>query len=330
LGNSLSVLGDNAFADSMKLGALDVGSNTVLMLAVEWDADEKIRVLEDMSRITRLGRGVDASGRLDPESAARTLDAIAEFADRASALGVEKIVGAATAAVRDAADGSAFLADVGRRTGVALEIISGQTEAQLCYLSTRKGLRISPAEKLLIVDIGGGSTELIRAQPDQALEVVSLQIGSVRLTERIINHDPPEAGETAALRTLVEQSLDELGWPYHPAAMVGIAGPVTTLCAIAQGLERYSSERVHGYRLATAEIQRLIGVMGSIPLEQRKRLPGMEPGRADVLYAGATILQCILNHFGCAEVIVSDQGVRWGLIWREIERQKNPIISGTE
>jgi len=305
----------------MKLAALDVGSNTVLMLVVECCVEEKPHVLGDMARITRLGRGVDACGHLDPESAARTLDTIAEFADKARALGVEKIVGAATAALRDAADGSDFLASVKSRTGITLEIISGQTEAQLSYLSTRKALGISPAEKLLIVDIGGGSTELIRAEPDQPLEVVSLQLGSVRLTERIIHHDPPAANEKETLRAIVDDSLRELGWNYRPAKAVGIAGTVTTLCAIALGLERYSAETIHGSRLAAAEIVRLIELLGSIPLEQRKQLRGMEPGRADVLFAGAVILERVMKCFGCGEVIVSDQGVRWGLMWREVATQ---------
>jgi exopolyphosphatase/guanosine-5'-triphosphate,3'-diphosphate pyrophosphatase len=309
----------------MKLAALDVGSNTVLMLAVEYGAGQKPRVLADWSRITRLGRGVDASGHLHPESAMQTLDAIAEFADRARGLGVEKIAGVATAALRDASDGADFLARVRQRTGITLEIISGQTEAQLSYLSTRKGLSLSPADKLLIVDIGGGSTELIRAESGHALDVVSLQLGSVRLTERFIHHDPPHPSEAELLRTTVDEALHHLGWNYRPALMVGIAGTVTTLCAIALGLERYAPESVHGHRLGAAEISRLVDLLGSMPLERRKQLPGMEPGRADVLFAGAIILERVMNWFGCEEIIVSDQGVRWGLMWREVERQTPAI-----
>jgi exopolyphosphatase / guanosine-5'-triphosphate,3'-diphosphate pyrophosphatase len=310
----------------MKLAALDVGSNTVLMLAVEWNAEQEPRVLADWSRITRLGRGVDASGHLDPESAMRTLEAIAEFADRARQLGVEKIVGAATAALRDASDGAEFLARVRQRAGIALEIISGQTEAELSYLSTRKGLDLSPADKLLIVDIGGGSTELIRAEPGRALDVVSLQLGSVRLTERFIHHDPPHPSEAEMMRSAVDKELHHLGWNYQPARMVGIAGTVTTLCAIALKLERYAPEAVHGYRLGAAEISRLIELLGSLPLEQRQQLPGMEPGRADVLFAGAIILERVMDCFEGGEIIVSDQGVRWGLMWREVERLA-PAIS---
>lgn len=306
----------------MKIAALDVGSNTVLMLVVDCAAEQKPRVLADMARITRLGRGVDACGQLDPDSAARTLDTIAEFTNKARELGAETIVGAATAALRDAANGSEFLADVKQSTGLALEIISGQTEAQLSYLSTQKGLGISSAEKLLIVDIGGGSTELIRADPEHPLEVVSLQLGSVRLTERIIHHDPPLASEEQTLRAFIDNLLGEVGWDYRPAKMVGIGGTVTTLCAIQLGLERYAPESVHGYRLEAAEIRRLIGLLGSMPLEQRKQLRGMEPDRADVLFAGAVALEQVMHYFECPEVFVSDQGVRWGLMWREFERQK--------
>jgi exopolyphosphatase / guanosine-5'-triphosphate,3'-diphosphate pyrophosphatase len=309
----------------MKLAALDVGSNTVLMLVFEYTGDDKSHVLADLARITRLGRGVDANGRLDPHSAARTLDTISEFTDRARALGAEKIVGVATAALRDAADGPDFLARVKERTGVTLEIISGQTEAQLSYLSTQKGLGISPAEKLLIVDIGGGSTELIRAEPAHALDVISLQLGSVRLTERIVHHDPPLPDEAAAIRAIVDNSLHELGWNYSPARMVGIAGTVTTLCAIALGLEHHSVDVVHGHRLAVSEIRELIESLGSMPLERRKQLPGMDPDRADVLFAGALILERVASHFECREVIVSDQGVRWGLMWREVESRTSPI-----
>ena len=305
----------------MKIAALDVGSNSVLMLVADC-AEEEPHVVAEMGRITRLGRGVDACGRLDPDSAARTLDAIAEFTAKARELGAERIVGAATAALRDASDGSVFLADVKQRTGVALEIISGQVEAQLSYLSTRKGLGIRSTEKLLIVDIGGGSTELIRVDPEHVLEVVSLQLGSVRLTERIIHHDPPVASEEQTLRALIDNLLGELGWRVQPAKLVGIAGTVTTLCAIQLGLGRYTAESVHGYPLKAAEIRRLIELLGSLPLEQRKQLPGMEPGRADVLFPGAVILERVMNYFECPEVIVSDQGVRWGLIWRELEGEK--------
>lgn len=303
----------------MKLAALDVGTNTVLMLVVETTADGSLRKLAEMSRITRLGRGVDAKGGLDPVAAAKTLDAIAEFANQARALGAAKILTAATAALRDASDGADFIARVKARTSLDLDIISGKTEAHLAYLSSIKGLKLDLTSKLLIVDIGGGSTELIRAQPGGEVEGVSLQIGSVRLTERIVHSDPPHAREAADLRIAIDQALASLRWNFTPDTMVGIAGTVTTVCAVALGLTEYDAARVHGYQLAHSEVLRVLGQLCSVSLEARKQLPGVEPGRADVIFAGAAILERVMAHFKLDRVIVSDQGVRWGLIWRELD-----------
>jgi exopolyphosphatase/guanosine-5'-triphosphate,3'-diphosphate pyrophosphatase len=303
----------------MRLAALDVGTNTVLMLVVERGGDGQLRRLADLSRITRLGRGVDASGRLDPAAMDKTIDAIAEFVEQARALGAEKILTAATAALRDAANGADFLARVKARTGLDLEVISGQTEAQLAYLSAIKGLQLDLSSKILIVDIGGGSTELIRAQPGGAPDVVSLQIGSVRLTERFVHSDPPHVREAAELRVAIDEALAGLRWNFQPDLMVGIAGTVTTVCAVVLGLEHYDPDRVHGCRLAHGDVLRVIGQLGCVPLEQRKQIPGVEEGRADVIFAGAAILERVMAHFKLDQVIVSDQGVRWGLVWRELE-----------
>jgi exopolyphosphatase/guanosine-5'-triphosphate,3'-diphosphate pyrophosphatase len=231
---------------------------------------------------------------------------------------------AATAALRDAADGSEFIAQVKERTGIELQIIPGAEEAALSHLAVVRGLSLDPSLPLLIVDIGGGSTELIRAEPGADLKLVSLQIGSVRLTERCVRSDPPSDPDTASLRATIESALEGLGWRFRPARVVGIAGTVTTLCAVALGLHSYDSSVVHGYRLPRAEVDRVIGLLRSLPQIERLKLPGLPEGRADVLFAGATILERVLDRFGANEVTVSDQGVRWGLLWREIDRRYPP------
>ncbi len=304
----------------MKIAALDVGTNTILMLIAEQNGDGSLRKLGDFARITRLGRGVDASGKLNPEAASRTLDTIAEFVAKARGLGAEKILTAATSALRDAQDGAAFIARVKERCGVDLDIISGETEAQLSYLSSIKGLKLDPAGKVLIVDIGGGSTELIRAQPGGSIDGVSLQMGSVRLTERFIHSDPPGTREAIELRLAIDQALGGLRWNFQPDVMVGIAGTVTTVCAVALDMAVYDPDRVHGYELSETQVLQAIGRLGSVGIEERKRLPGVEEGRADVIFAGAAILERIMAHFNIGRVIVSGQGVRWGLIWRELEK----------
>jgi exopolyphosphatase/guanosine-5'-triphosphate,3'-diphosphate pyrophosphatase len=305
----------------MRLAALDVGTNTVLMLVAEPQADGSVRRVLDLQRITRLGQGVDSNHRLDPQAALRTLDAIAEFAEQARAAGAERILAAGTATLRDAADGESFIRRVRERASVELEIISGEAEAWLSYLAVTHGLRLDPARRVLIIDIGGGSTEFIRAEPGAKLQTASLQIGSVRLTERIVRSDPPTTHEAADLRLAIDAELQGLGWELKPEELVGIAGTVTTVCAVALEMETYDADRVHGYRLSRAEVERVLKLFGSMPLAERRKLKGLEPARADVIFAGAAILERVMSKCGVDHVVVSDQGVRWGLIWRELAVQ---------
>jgi exopolyphosphatase/guanosine-5'-triphosphate,3'-diphosphate pyrophosphatase len=302
----------------VKLATFDVGTNTVLMLAVEAEANRQPVPLLELARITRVGKGVDRTGRLDPEAVRRTLDTIFEFATMARAAGVEKMIGVATSAIRDAGNGPEFISEARHKAGVELQVIAGREEAELSRLAVVRGLALDPNLRLLIADIGGGSTELIRSQGDN-IHMVSLQIGSVRLTERIIHHDPPTPEEVAALRAAIDQQLDHLGWHYRPDALVGIAGTVTTVCAVALGLESYDSSIVHGHVLPREEVARTVRRFGELPLAERKRLKGLVEARADVIFAGGMILERIMERFQAPGVIVSDQGVRWGLVWRELE-----------
>jgi|SRR5579885_426222 len=300
--------------------ALDVGSNTVLMLIAEVSGSS-VRPLSELLRITRLGRSVDQEGRLDPKAAALTLAAIGEFVQQARGLGAQKILAAGTAALRDARNGEEFIEQVRRRAGVELEIISGQAEAELNFLAAVHGLRVDPAQPMLIVDIGGGSTELIRCEQGAPAAMASLQIGSVRLTERLIRHDPPTPDEQARIHETVREQLARLGWKdFHPRRLIGVAGTVTTVAAVAIGLHSRDHSGVHGGQLSAGQVAQTARRFFSLTVEQRKQLPGMIEGRADVICSGAAILDCITQHFGVERVIVSNQGVRWGLIYRELGR----------
>ncbi|MGH8011227.1 MAG: Ppx/GppA family phosphatase [Candidatus Binataceae bacterium] len=302
----------------MIFAALDVGTNTTLMLVAEAE-NNAVHPLAEMSRITRLGRGVDSNHMLDATAAARTADAITDFAQRARELGARKFLSAATSALRDAGNGAEFVAEVKRRAGLNLEIISGETEAELCHLAAIKGLELELAAKMLIVDIGGGSTELIRCEPGRKVDLTSPQIGSVRLSERLVHHDPPSAREGAELRVTIDQSLRDMQWDFEPDVMVGIAGTVVTVCAVALGLASYDAKIVHGHHLPQSEVLRVLARFGAVTLEERREIPGLEEGRADVIFAGTAILERVMGHFDMSEVIVSDQGVRWGLVWRALE-----------
>ncbi len=189
------------------------------------------------------------------------------------------------------------------------------------FLAATRGLKIDPAQSMLIVDIGGGSTELIRCEGGADPAMVSLQIGSVRLTERFISHDPPTNAEQGQVYDEVKEQLAPLGWDsFRPTNLVGVAGTVTSVCAVALGLKTYDHSIVHGRRLSQAEVQETARQFFGLTTEQRKRLPGMMEGRADVIAAGAAILDCVTQFFNAASVIVSDQGVRWGLMYRELEQ----------
>jgi exopolyphosphatase / guanosine-5'-triphosphate,3'-diphosphate pyrophosphatase len=318
----------------MRIGALDVGTNTVLMLVAETTPDGGARRVIDLARITRLGQGVDQSHRLDPAAALRTLDTIAEFVEQARATGAEKIVTAGTATLRDAADGESLIRRVRERTGIELEIVSGETEAWLSYLAVVRGLHLDSSQRLLIVDIGGGSTEFIRAggnatefistESSVKLQMASLQIGSVRLTERILHHDPPTTREAADLRLAIDAELTGLGWKFDADLLVGIAGTVTTVCAIALEMDTYDPDRAHGYELSRDDVERVLAMLGSMPLAARRKLKGLDPARADVIFAGTAILERVMSEADVNSVTVSDQGVRWGLVWRELGALAQP------
>jgi exopolyphosphatase / guanosine-5'-triphosphate,3'-diphosphate pyrophosphatase len=308
-----------ADAPSTTVAALDVGSNTVLMLVAELSG-AGLRPLADWMKITRLGRGVDRTGMLDPGAALLTLDAIAEFVEKARALGAQKFLTAATAAMRDARNGPQFIERVRQRTGVNLDVISGQTEAQLNFLSAVHGLNIDPAQAMLIVDIGGGSTELIRCERGAPSAMVSLQIGSVRLTERFVRNDPLSAQERSQIYQTVTDQLGSLRWEnFRPVRVVGVAGTVTTVGAIAIDLRTYDHSSVHGLQLTDSQIAGTARRLFSLTVAQRKALPAMVEGRADVICAGAAILDAVTQFFHAQTVTVSDRGVRWGLVYRELE-----------
>ncbi len=307
----------------MKLATFDVGTNTVLMLLVELQGNDKLKPLLERSRITRLGRGVDRTGKLDPENSERTLDTIAEFADEARSAGAEKIIAVATSALRDAADGADFISRVKDKAAVGLKVIPGLEEAALSSLAVKRSLHLSSDQRLLITDIGGGSTELIRSEPGHDLDSVSLQIGSVRLTERIIEHDPPSQEEIEKLTVTIDENLDKLGWSFRPEVLVGIAGTVTTIAAVALEMSDYDSARIQGHVLKREEVAAIVKRLGEVTLAERKKIPGILAARADVIFAGSLILERIMRRFDVSNVTVSDQGVRWGLAWRELERASN-------
>jgi len=313
-----------------RLAAIDVGTNTVLLLVAERRGGALVAVRE-RAEITRLGRGVDATGRLDPEAIAATVAVVAEFAREARSLGAAEIACVATSAARDAANGQEFFDAARSAAGVSPEIIGGDEEARLVYASARRDFapRRARGERtsapLAVLDVGGGSTEFIVGDGEVPDVRTSLQVGAVRLTERHVRGDPPSAAELAALREGARAALAPLtAWAgrVRGARLVGVAGTVTTLAAVEQALPSYDPERVHGSTLALDRIEALASRLAGMTIGQRAALPGMEPKRADVILAGALVVAEAMKAVGLGTLTVSDRGVRWGLLHDRLARRE--------
>ncbi|MCS6899560.1 MAG: Ppx/GppA phosphatase family protein [Myxococcales bacterium] len=299
----------------MRVACIDIGTNSVLLLVAERAPGGEVRAVVERTAITRLGQGVDATGELAPEARERTLQCLAQYAAEAQNLGASRILAVGTSAMRDARGGTDFAREAAAVLGEAPRVISGDEEARLTFQGALSGLRL-PLGPSLVFDVGGGSTELIVGQVSReglVLErAISLDVGSVRLTERYLRSDPPDPGEIAALQAEVDRQL--AAFPPAPgASLVGVAGTVTTLAAMAQEVVPYDGARIHGLNLATAEVAQLARRLVLLPVEARRRLPGLEPKRADVIAAGALLVERLLRWGGWPRLVVSDRGVRWGL-----------------
>jgi exopolyphosphatase / guanosine-5'-triphosphate,3'-diphosphate pyrophosphatase len=298
-----------------RLAAVDVGTNSVLLLVAERAPDGVVRPVREEAEITRLGRGVDRTGLLSAEGMEATLEVLARFAALAREDGARALVVTATSAARDARNGDEFLARAADRTGAAVEILSGDEEARLSYLAVAQDFAAEAGEAgLLAIDVGGGSTEFVHGRGRDVLFRRSLDIGSVRLTERCVRGDPPSLAEQEAIRDLVRGALATL--PAFPGGVrvVGVAGTVTSLFAIGHAIEPYDAARVHGGWLPLEDVARVRTRLCALPLVERRVLPGMQPRRADVLPAGALLFETALTHLGASGARVSDRGLRWGVL----------------
>ena len=299
--------------------AVDVGSNSVRLLVVGADG----RRLERELTITRLAAGVDRTGHLDDAALERTLATIRRYRDVWRAHGVtERVRIAATSAVRDASDRDRFFEGVRRLTGHAAEVLSGETEAALAFRGATARAELGPGP-VALVDVGGGSTELVVGEPDgRVAGSVSLQLGCVRLAERLLHTDPPSDGEVAAGRALVARELDvaaaalaEQGAALDQATtLIAVAGTATTLAALHAGLDEYEEERVHGTRLPTPALGELTERLLALRATERAKLGPMQPGREDVIHAGALVLSGVVEHASVGEVVVSEADGLDGLV----------------
>ena len=294
---------------SRRVAVIDVGTNSSRLLVADV-AGRAVRQVERRSEVTRLGRGVDLSGRLSAEAIEDACRAIGEYMELLRELGAERVEAIATSAVRDAENGGAFVAELRERFALSARVLDGEEEARLTYLgATAEHL---PTVPTLVVDIGGGSTELIVGTGEEISFHASLQAGVVRHTERHVASDPPTAVELESLaadaRGLIEAAVD--GSPV--GAGIAVAGTPTSLAAIELELEPYDPARVHGHVLALPSIQRMLSQLASAPLSKRAEITGLHPDRAPSIVAGVVILVESMRAFGLEELTVSEHDILYG------------------
>ena len=298
--------------DMKRVAVVDVGSNSTRLLVADVGGG-RVEEVERRSRVTRLGRGVDLSGRLSAEAIEAACEAIGDYVALYQEAGVEAVSAIATSAVRDAANGSAFVAELRERFALSARVLDGEEEARLTYMGAT--FEHPPAAPTLVVDIGGGSTELIVGTGEAISFHASLQAGVVRHSERHISSDPPTTAELEALAADARGAIEAaIGGTDEAAAVAGIAvaGTPTSLAAVELELEPYDPERVHGHRLFLGSIQRMLSRLASAPLAERVEIPGLHADRAPTIVAGVVILIETMRAFGLTEVEVSEHDILYG------------------
>jgi exopolyphosphatase / guanosine-5'-triphosphate,3'-diphosphate pyrophosphatase len=279
----------------IRVAAVDLGTNSTRLLVADVEAG-RVTEVERRLQITRLGEGVDRRRLLLPTAIARVRNALVEYRGAAESLGAERVLAVATSAVRDAENGEAFLGEIEWSYGFATRLLDGDEEALLTFRGVAAGREV--ADGTLIIDIGGGSTELILGGAEGVGFHASLDIGCVRLTERF-------GEDVGACAAHVRSVLPEL----RVRQAIGVAGTVTALAALDLGLVEYDPERVHGHRLSRRGVADQLERLSSLPLTERRRVPGLEPERAPVIVAGAVILCEVLDHYGLEELEASEHDI---------------------
>ncbi|WP_370323723.1 exopolyphosphatase [Euzebya sp.] len=297
-----------------RVAAVDIGTNSARLLIADVDPAAGLRPIDRRLEIVRLGQGVDATGRLADEAIARTADAVRAYAAAWRAADVERVRITGTSAARDAANAAEFADAVAAAAGLRPEVLSGEEEARLAFLGATATLSGHPGP-YAVLDIGGGSTEVVVGDHDVEAST-SRRMGCVRLTERVLTADPPTMDQVDTARALVHAELDEVDAAVAPgraATLIGVAGTVTTLAALHAELDGYVEGAVHGTSLAAAAVSELAERLLSTSAAAIGRLGPVQPGREDVLAAGALILDEFVGRFGFADVVVSEADVLDGL-----------------
>jgi len=299
-----------------RVAGIDIGTNSVRLPIADIDrADGPLTTIDRRMRITRLGQGVDASRQLAPEAIDRTVMVLREYREAIDAGGADRVRATATSAARDATNRDDFFAAATDALGVTPELVSGEEEARLSFTGATTELD-APAP-YLVVDIGGGSTEFVLGT-DAPEALCSIDVGCVRVTEQWLHSDPPAPEELSNAVSVVRDHLADVERAipgiHDAATLVGLAGTITTIAAVEQGLSEYDRDKIHHFRLTRAAAEEVFRTLALEPAADRRHNPGLEPERVDVIVGGAVVLVAILRGLDVDEVLVSEADILDGLV----------------
>ena len=302
-----------------KIGVIDVGSNTSRLIILAHTPGVSFRLIDQVREQVRLSEGMGAEGLLRAQPMERTIRLLRVFRGLCEANDIDTIVAVGTSAVRDARNQTEFLKRIREEVGLTLRVLTGEEEAHYGFLGAVNSLAIGNS---LVVDIGGGSMELVRVEDRRPVKTVMLPAGAVRLTEAFLREDPPKAAEIRTLSRYIEYLLRDLSWiEGGPGeSLVGMGGTIRTLAKIDQHLQDYPLDRVHGYVLSRRRLEQIVQRLAKLPLRKRRKFPGLSSDRADVILAGALVLFQVLEQAGYGELVVSGQGLREGVFYEHFLR----------
>ncbi len=302
-----------------RFAVLDIGTNSIKFHVAE-KTEKGIEVLYDTNNISRLGDGLTRTGMLSEEAMARNIEALREFMLLGREKhGIDQFTAVGTMCLRSAKNAKEFIDRARKELGLIVNVLPGEEEARLSYLAVVSGVGVGN-ENVLIIDTGGGSTEFIFGHGDDIQRRFSLDIGAVLITENILISDPVGADELVRARSYIESFFDKNDVKGDIRRLVGIGGTVTSLCAVMHKMEKFNPDIVQGSVLSLSEVQKQIDNYASRTIEQRKKITGLQPKRADVILAGALIVEAIMKRFDVDGLVVSDRGLRHGLTYEKLGR----------
>ena len=309
--------------EPVKIASIDLGTNTALLLIARVEKDKEIP-LHNAQIILRLGRNIDASGLIQKEVFDKVLNAIIEFKATAENFNVDKIIAIGTSALRDAKNGDQLIEFIYQKTGIKIRVISGEEEARLTYFGAVSGLDHKILNsKITVIDIGGGSTEIINGLGFEIKNLASLNIGTVRITEKFFKHFPPLEEEIKYARDFINNEFEKINdkFDFADSTLVGVAATVTTIAAYDLRLETYDGEKVNMHEMRFETIDEIYNKFKKLSIDEIKKIPQISKGREDVIFAGILILRDFMKKFKFDRIIASDRGVRYGAIL-ELQRIK--------